>query len=216
MYGVRKLKDLYKEDDNMRIYGKIKVRIMASSYLLFNPINKIKFLLNGVKFGNNVRIRGTVDIRHPDDGEIIIGNNVLINSAGWGNPIGWSDKTRFELFDNGSIYIGDNVGISNVSIASSSKVSIGNNVLLGAGVKIYGTDFHPANPEDRLAPNQSELTHSRDIIIEDNVFIGAGAIILKGVHIGKGCTIGAGSVVTKDVPESEIWAGNPARFIRRV
>lgn len=216
MCGVKKSRDFYKEDGKVRIYGKIKVRIIASSYLLFNPINKIKFLLNGVKVGKNVRIRGTVDIRQPDDGEIIIGDNVLINSAAWANPIGWSDKTRFELFDNGSIYIGNNVGISNVAIASSAKVVIGNNVLLGAGVKIYGTDFHPANPEDRLATNQSELTRSKDVIIEDNVFIGAGTIILKGVHIGKACTIGAGSVITKDIPEREIWAGNPAKFIRRV
>lgn len=198
----------------MRIYGKVKVQILASSYLLFNAINRVIFLLNGVKVGKNVRIRGTIDIRLPDKGEIIIGDNVLINSAAWANPIGWTDKTRFELFENGSIYIGNNVGISNVSIASSSKVVIGNHVLLGAGVKIYGTDFHPVDPDERLSYEQSKYTKSSEIVIEDNVFVGAGTIILKGVHIGRGSTIGAGSVVTKNVPANEVWAGNPAKRVK--
>lgn len=198
----------------MRIYGKIKVHVMASSYLLFNIINKIKFLLNDVKVGKNVRIRGTIDIRHPDDGEIVIGNNVLINSAAWANPIGWADKTRFELFGNGSIYIGNNVGMSNVSIATSADVRIGDSVLLGAGTKIYGTDFHPVNPHARKTDKQNENTKTADIIIGDNVFIGAGTIILKGVSIGNNSVIGAGSVVTKNIPENELWAGNPVKFIR--
>ena len=198
----------------MRVYGKIKVRVLANSYYFFNFVNKIKFLLNDVRCGKNIRIRGIIDIRHPDDGEIVIGDNVLVNSGAWANPIGFGDKTRFELFDNGSIYIGNNVGLSNVSIASGSVVRIGNNVLLGAGTKIYGTDFHPVDPKKRLHQTSGAGTKTAEVIIDDNVFIGAGVIILKGVHIGKNSVIGAGSVVTKDIPSNEVWAGNPATKIK--
>lgn len=198
----------------MRIYGKMKVRLLSQSYVIYNVINRFAFLINSVKVGRNMRIRGIVDIRHPDDGEIIIGDNVLINSASWANPIGYGDKTRFELFDGGCIYIGDNVGMSNVAIASSSTVRIGNNVLLGAGTKIYGTDFHPISAKDRNGSNPSASTKSKDIIIENNVFTGAGVIILKGVHVGENSVIGAGSVVAKDIPANEVWAGNPARKVR--
>lgn len=201
----------------MRIYGKIKNKILASSYIFFNPINKIKFILNGVKYGRNVRVRGTIDIRHPDNGEIVLGNNILINSAPWANPIGFADKTRFELFDEGSIYVGDYVGMSNVAIASSSEVRIGNNVLIGAGTKIYGTDFHPISVKYRDGKIQTPgKTGTKAIIIEDGVFIGAGCIIMKGVQIGKNSVIGAGSIVTKKIPENQVWAGNPAVFIKTI
>ena len=54
------------------------------------------------------------------------------------------------------------------------------------------------------------------VVIEDNVFIGARCIILKGVTIGENSVVGAGSVVTKSIPANEIWAGNPAKFIRKI
>ena len=56
----------------------------------------------------------------------------------------------------------------------------------------------------------------KPVIIENSVFIGAQSIILKGVTIGKNSIIGAGSVVTKNVPANQIWAGNPARFIKNI
>lgn len=200
----------------MRIYGKIKVRLMADCYVVFNIVNAIKFKLNAVECGKRMRIRGTVDIRHPDDGKIIIGDDVLINSAAWANPIGFSNKTRFELFENGSIYIGNNCGLSNVCIASSSTVRIGNNVLLGAGVQIYGTDFHPIKAADRNGNDTVSHTKTADICINDNVFVGACSIILKGVHIGENSVVGAGSVVTKDIPANEVWGGNPAKCIKKL
>ena len=57
---------------------------------------------------------------------------------------------------------------------------------------------------------------TKPVIIKDGAFIGADGIILKGVTIGKKSVIGAGSVVTKSVPDGEIWAGNPAKFIRKL
>jgi len=58
------------------------------------------------------------------------------------------------------------------------------------------------------------MTESRTVVIGNDVWIGARVIILPGVHIGNGAVIGAGAVVTKDVPDYEIWGGNPARFLK--
>ncbi len=111
------------------------------------------------------------------------------------------------------IIIGDNVGISGSTISASQSIVIGNNVLIGSGCVICDSDAHPIHPKDR---NDSKKTKSIPIKIEDDVFIGARCLILKGVTIGKGSVIGAGSVVTHDVMPMSIYAGNPAKFIKKI
>lgn len=103
----------------------------------------------------------------------------------------------------GKSYIYRNVIFDRVA---PELISIGKNVTITDDVKIL-THY--------LDPNQSGR-HYRfgKVVIEDDVFIGIGAIICNSVTIGRGAIIGAGSVVTKDVPEFEVWAGNPARFIK--
>lgn len=110
------------------------------------------------------------------------------------------------------IIIGDNVGISGSTISASRSIVIGNNVLIGSGCVICDSDAHPIHPKDR---NDNKRTKSIPIKIEDDVFIGARCLILKGVTIGKGSVIGAGSVVTHDVMPMSIYAGNPAKFIKK-
>ena len=90
-------------------------------------------------------------------------------------------------------------------------------MLIGAGCKIYDTDFHPKEPVFRYGEDADiSKTTTKPILIEDGVFIGGHSIILKGTHIGKNSIIGAGSVVTGEIPPNQIWAGNPARFIRKI
>lgn len=81
-------------------------------------------------------------------------------------------------------------------------------------MKIYDTDFHSILPEKRLNGNVDVPTSP--IIIGKRVFIGGHSIILKGVTIGDDSVIGAGSVVTKNIPSGEVWAGNPAKFLKKV
>jgi acetyltransferase-like isoleucine patch superfamily enzyme len=109
------------------------------------------------------------------------------------------------------LIIGNDVGISGSAISASTTVTIGNRVLIGPGCIISDTDAHPVKVEDRTDHTK---TVSKPIIIDDDVFIGARSIILKGVKIGKGSVVGAGSVVTKDVPTFCIVAGNPAKIVR--
>ncbi len=101
---------------------------------------------------------------------------------------------------------------NNFVIICSREVYVGAKCLIGSNVKIYDSDFHSLIPDQRFggAPQTAA------VIIEENVFIGSDVIILKGVRIGKNSVIGSGSVVTKDVPQNSIAAGNPARTLRQI
>ena len=111
--------------------------------------------------------------------------------------------------------IGSNVGISNSTIVCYENIKIEDNVLVGADVKIYDTDFHSLNV-DKRGNGEKDIPVCKPILIKRGAFIGAHSIILKGVSIGENSIVGAGSVVTKHIPNNEIWAGNPAKFIRKI
>lgn len=122
-----------------------------------------------------------------------------------------------KLFGGGVINIGSDTGISNAAITAASRIEIGKNVMLGSGCCVYDTDFHPVKAEYRFGVKRDDrMTVSKPIVIEDGVFIGAHSIILKGTHIGKNSIIGAGSVVTGKIPANQVWAGNPARYIKDI
>jgi len=118
------------------------------------------------------------------------------------------------LSQNAEICIGKDSGLSGATICAAKSVKIGVYVGIGANVCIYDTDFHPIDPYERRYEDYK--TKSRPVVIDDYAWIGGNSIILKGVHIGKGSVIGAGSVVTKDVPDFEVHAGNPARFVKKI
>jgi acetyltransferase-like isoleucine patch superfamily enzyme len=102
---------------------------------------------------------------------------------------------------------------SNCTIVDTCLVSIGARTMLAPNVSLY-SGTHPLDPEVRDGLNGPEL--GKEIWIEEDCWIGGNAIILPGVRIGKGSTVGAGSVVTKDVPPYKVVAGNPARIIKDV
>ena len=88
--------------------------------------------------------------------------------------------------------------------------------MIGAGCQFYDNDFHPLISKYRVGETRNDsLTNSKPIVVEDKAFIGANSIILKGSYIGEGSIIGAGSVVCGKIPPYEIWAGNPARYIKK-
>jgi acetyltransferase-like isoleucine patch superfamily enzyme len=128
--------------------------------------------------------------------------------------------------ENAIIEIGDYSFISNASIACNSRITIGNYVFIAGGVNIVDTDFHPLDPATRLADtialspagnrNLRPVFSSAAVVIEDEVWIGYNATILKGVRIGKGSIIQPGTVIVKDVPAGKIVAGNPATIIQDI
>lgn len=120
------------------------------------------------------------------------------------------------MIEGGVLQIGEKVGISNSVFYCADAITIEDNVLIGAGCLITDSDSHSIDYYNRcIVPHDSNIKKA-PVIIKEGAFVGANSIILKGVHIGKRSVIGAGSVVTKDVPEDEIWGGNPAVFIKRI
>lgn len=194
---------------------RILKKILYSPINFFNVVyNKIVFKLKKVSYLKCIKINGRIHI-YGTKGTIFIGENFLCNSGKNKNPIGGSTEMILAVRDNGNIIIGNNVGISNSAIVSMNKIFIEDDVMIGGGCKIYDTDFHSIDFTHRMETPDKHIK-SLPVIIKKGAFIGAHSIILKGVTIGENSIVGAGSVVAKNVPNGEIWAGNPARFIRRI
>lgn len=155
-------------------------------------------------------IKGKILIKAAKPGLIHIGRNVRINSSYEANPVG-GVRTALVSVHGGTIEIGANTGISNSGIFAFEQVRIGEDVYIGAGCNIYDSNFHSILHKERK--NANIRSKSIPVVIGDRVFIGAHCLILKGVTIGADSVIAAGSVVVKDVPEKEIWGGNPAKFL---
>jgi len=117
-----------------------------------------------------------------------------------------------EIHNAANFYIGDMSGVGvNCYISCGDKVTIGERVLMGPEVMIYTTN-HIWDPVERTYVGKG-LTY-KPVVINDDVWLGSRSIILQGITVGKGATVAAGSVVTKDVPEYAVVAGVPAKFIK--
>lgn len=130
--------------------------------------------------------------------------------------------TTFNVEPQGKIEIGDDSVLVGAIFMCADHIRIGNRVTISYHVTIADTDFHPKEPELRKqdaianAPqgdrSRRPEVETKPVVVEDDVAIGIGAIILKGVRIGKGARIYAGSVVTSDIPAGATVEGNPARI----
>jgi acetyltransferase-like isoleucine patch superfamily enzyme len=129
-------------------------------------------------------------------------------------------RTALSVEENGVVEIGDDCYLANASIVCSSRISLGNRVMVSGGVTIADSDFHPLAPAARLADtialspagdrSRRPKIDSRPIVIEDDVWIGFNATILKGVRVGARSYIAPGAVVLRDVPADAVVSGNPA------
>jgi acetyltransferase-like isoleucine patch superfamily enzyme len=143
---------------------------------------------------------------------LIIGNRVKIYT--------W---TEFNIEPAGMVEIGDDSILVGAVFMCAEKINIGKRVVVSYNVTIADSDFHPRDPELRKldaianAPegdkSQRPAVIAQPVVIEDDVWVGIGAIILKGVRIGRRARIGAGAVVTKDVPAGVSVSGNPAQSV---
>ena len=122
-----------------------------------------------------------------------------------------------------NIYMGNNVSVNmNCTFVDCNKITIGNHVLIASNVQLY-TSTHPVELSERLTPDWKVetgqyfcRTYALPIKIGDKCWLGGGVIVLPGVTIGDGSVIGAGSVVTKDIPANSLAVGNPCHVIRRI
>lgn len=187
-----------------------------------DPINNMKALLSQyAEIGNSINrgISIRLDNPAPNRKYLFIGNDCII-----------SGQFVFES-NEGLITIGDHSYIGEGTYISRSSITIGNNVTIAWGGTVYDHDSHSLDYMERRKDIDDELNdirngrnfiqnkdwsnvNSKPIVIKDDAWIGMNVIILKGVTIGEGAIVGAGSVVTKDVPAWTVVAGNPAKVVK--
>lgn len=178
----------------------------------YPKFNRLLFYLHGIQHGKNLRIFDKVLLNVK--GFVQIGHDFMFTSGDGINPISSNLQGCMYVEKTGKVEIGDNVGMSSTRMWISNHLTIGNHVKVGACCLIIDTDTHQI---DYLQRRRGEgHINSAPITIEDDVWIGAHCIVLKGVTIGARSIIGAGSVVTKDIPADCIAAGNPCRVIRNL
>ncbi|MDD4374246.1 MAG: acyltransferase [Bacteroidales bacterium] len=120
--------------------------------------------------------------------------------------IGCNCNINFNVFIENDVVIGDNVTVKS-GVQVWDGLRIGNNVFIGPNVTFTNDKY----PRSKQYPEEFLKT-----TVQDGASIGAGSVVLCGVTIGRNAMIGAGSVVTKDIPDNELWLGNPARFKRKL
>lgn len=146
-------------------------------------------------------------------GTINLAPNVTIGV--WPSPYFISGYAYFEARSlSAKIIVGEGTCFNNsaVVIADRGQVEIGKNCMIGTNFFVADSDFHGLEPENRTNGNYQ----CADVFIGDDVFFGNDVKVLKGVSIHSGSVIGSGSIVTSDVPAGSLYAGVPARLIRRL
>ena len=171
----------------------------------------------GVSVGKRVRCYGMPLIFKTSDSAITLGDDVTLCSVSEMTALGINHPVILRTLRPAAvILIGNGTGMSGGVICAAVRVEIGQRCLIGANVTIVDTDFHTISPLGRHDDSNLEQVAVSPVIIEDDVFIGAGVTILKGVRIGKNSVVGGGSVVTHNIPPDSVVAGNPARMLRGV
>lgn len=179
------------------------------------PLNRLAFAVNGISWGKGWRLHGVPILQKHRQSRICFGDRLGLRSSIFSNPLTPNHPVSLCTWQAGaSLEIGDDFSMTGGTICAAERILIGDRVTVGANSTIVDSDFHPLDPQTRQLYPQSGKT--APIVIEHDVFIGMNCLVLKGVHIGHGSVIGAGSVVVKNVPSMVVIAGNPARVIRRL
>ncbi len=198
----------------MNLITRIYLKLLKEWWQLYVPF---RLRAMGVLLGKDVRFYGMPIVRMTKGSTIRLGDRVVLCSDSRFTDLGVNHPVVLRtLRCDSKILIGNDSGISGGSICAAISVELGKECLLGANVTIADTDFHAIKPEARRFNGNPQDISSSAVCIGDNVFIGTGSVVLKGVTIGMNSIIGARSVVTKDIPENEIFAGNPAQFLRKL
>jgi acetyltransferase-like isoleucine patch superfamily enzyme len=167
-----------------------------------------KFLarMRGVEFAGSCRFMGRPKFKLYPGTRVVVGKGCMFLSGNTDNLIGINRPCIVSVYNAGTVVkIGDHTGLSGTVIGAFTGITIGSHVKCGANTLITDADWHPEDPRSG-APVP--------VVIGDNVWLGVGAMVLKGAKIGENTIIGAGSVVTGDIPANVVAAGNPCKVIR--
>jgi len=160
----------------------------------------------GVQIGANCRFHGRPYFRRYPGSQVKVGRNCTFLSSPNANLIGVNRPCMIStMAREAQVNVGQECGFSGTVIAAFKRIELGESVICGANTLITDSDWHPEDPRSGVpAP----------VIIGNKVWLGVNATVLKGVRIGDNSVIGAGSVVTRDVPANVIAAGNPCKVIK--
>jgi acetyltransferase-like isoleucine patch superfamily enzyme len=179
----------------------------------FRLTSSVYLKIYRVKTSGRVRLSGFPLIKNK--GQISLGAGSDFRSLSSFTALGVPNQCILNtLSPNGEIIIGKDCGLSGAIICAKERVVIGDRVQIGSGAVICDTDFHPLDHKTRGSDDDLIFAESSPILIGDDCFIGARTIILKGVSVGARSIVGAGSVVTKNVPADVVVAGNPVKNVR--
>jgi acetyltransferase-like isoleucine patch superfamily enzyme len=167
----------------------------------------------GVELGGGCSFYGPVLFSRTGHSRLSIGADCVFRSAYWSNRIGLNRPCMLSTVSPvAELIVGDGCGLSGTVISAAERVELGKNVLCGANVTITDTDWHStAAPRSGL-----EGAPHAPVVIEDGVWIGLNVVVLKGVTIGRGAVVAAGSVVVDSVPPLVVVAGQPATVVREI
>ena len=195
----------------MQIAGRLRQHLRMIS----SPLWLLELRMRGIQFTSPIALVGQpICSRYPGS-FISLGSGVTLDSAIRSNRLGgFSPCVVRTVTPTARIQLGDRVGLSNSVIVAGNTIEIGQDTILGSGVMILDNDFHVMGTGFSWVSECS--TNSKPIKIGRGCFIGSRSMILKGVTLGDRAIIGAGAVVTKDVPAYSLAAGNPARIVRTI
>lgn len=192
----------------MKFLGALKGYLLVSC----SPIWALFLRFRGLAVGKGFVCIGRPGINRTSGSDISLGEKVTLCNSGVANPLAEGGRCRLATVAPGAkIVLEDRVGVSSSIICAAKSVVIGSGTIVGGGSLIFDTDFHQKTSGGVWGTNPKSV--SKPIKIGRNCFIGARAMILKGVTIGDHAVVGAGSVVTKDVEAYAIVGGNPASVI---
>jgi acetyltransferase-like isoleucine patch superfamily enzyme len=164
----------------------------------------------GVTFQGRATFIGRPVVTMARGGQIILGDGVVLASAQRANPLGNFQPCFIRAWAAGAkVVVGERVGLSSTVLCAAVGIEVGAGTIFGAGALVVDNDFHTRGPSGEWT--ETGAGTARPVKIGRRVFVGARAIILKGVTIGDDAIIGAGAVVTRDVPPGHTAVGNPAR-----
>jgi len=170
----------------------------------------------GMRYGKAVLFQGKTIIRTRRVGEILLGDHVVFNSQALTNLVGLMGANVLDTSGGGRIIVGDHSGFSSTVISSRAEIQIGCRVKVGGNVRIFDHDFHSVDAKIRCSPDDRLHINTAPVTIEDDVFVGTNAVILKGTKIGARSIVAAGSVVFGlQIPPDSLVKGNPAQIIMR-
>ncbi|MCD4781633.1 MAG: acyltransferase [Candidatus Omnitrophica bacterium] len=170
----------------------------------------------GVTCPASVNVYGFPIIKKDKAASITLADGVTLTSRKTINLAGIAHPVILAApYPRSHIAIGRNSGMSGGVLYAVKSIVIGKHVNIGVNTCVYDTDFHPLDFKLRRGNDPRDAVCA-PVTIEDDVWIGGGCLILKGVMVGTGAVIGARSVITKDIPPFTLWAGNPARLIKEI